>query len=565
MSKTAIGAGATSKNLRNLFILFLLFTFIITAGSVVLKYAIGQKLDRLSAGLKEPSPQTEISSILLDLNSAENDFQQANLNGHADKLAAYKLKLNNVFGRIDRLLQKYSADSAKYFPGSKDQIARSFAQKLAISQRAFELKQRFDALLKATTMTSMGQAQDNGQNHANGVDTTVSTRQEAAKNGLFKRLKDAIVNKNQVKILTIKEKRRRDLANRALTPANKKAVAQLLQQLNQQNAFMLLNNEQLISANLNLVAQLHQLLQQLKDIDEAAWEQGRNGILLQYQSTTNDMNHFIGVAIALVLIFIVLLIFYIRKAAAAEQNYLMENERAVALAGQKSEILATMSHEIRNPLTAITGAIYMLNKTTLSADQEKKVQAINLSSAMLMETVNNILDVGKMEHQQGGTLVKVSFYPFRVLKEAVESMHFMAEKKGIALTMAFAVDQGIQVTGDIFKLKQILINLLSNAIKYTSEGSITVTAVLTTANAPNASLAVVIKDTGIGIPKELQAGLFTRYYQAGGPQMKPGTGLGLYLCQQLISLQSGTIGVESDAGKGCLIRFTISYQLTELN
>jgi signal transduction histidine kinase len=565
MPEKSTGAGATSKNLRNLFILFLLFTFIITAGSVILKYAIGQKLDRLSSGLKEPSPQPEISSILLDLNSAENDFQQASLSGHADKLDDYKLKLNNIFGRITLLLHKYEADSAKYFPGSKAQIAGSFAKKLALSQRLFDLKQHFDSLLKVTTMISIGPVGDNKPSISAGLDTTVSIKQEATKKGLLKRLKDAITNKNQVKILTIREKRHRDSVNRVLTPTNKRELAQLLQQLNRQNAFVLLTNEQLISANLNLLAQLHQLLQQLKDIDQAAWEQGRNGILLQYQSTTADMDHFIGVAIALVLIFIVLLIFYIRKAAAAEQNYLMENERAVALAGQKSEILATMSHEIRNPLTAITGAIYMLNKTTLSPDQEKKVLAINLSSAMLMETVNNILDVSKMEHQQGGTLVKVSFRPFRVVKEAVESMHFMAEKKGIALTMDFAGDEETLVNGDTFKLKQVLINLLSNAIKYTNEGSVAITAVLNVTDTPNTSLEITIRDTGIGIPKELQAGLFTRYYQAGGPQMKPGTGLGLYLCQQLISLQGGTIGVESDAGKGCTIRFMVPYQLTEIN
>jgi hypothetical protein len=309
MPEKSTGAGATSKNLRNLFILFLLFTFIITAGSVILKYAIGQKLDRLSSGLKEPSPQPEISSILLDLNSAENDFQQASLSGHADKLDDYKLKLNNIFGRITLLLHKYEADSAKYFPGSKAQIAGSFAKKLALSQRLFDLKQHFDSLLKVTTMISIGPVGDNKPSISAGLDTTVSIKQEATKKGLLKRLKDAITNKNQVKILTIREKRHRDSVNRVLTPTNKRELAQLLQQLNRQNAFVLLTNEQLISANLNLLAQLHQLLQQLKDIDQAAWEQGRNGILLQYQSTTADMDHFIGVAIALVLIFIVLLIF----------------------------------------------------------------------------------------------------------------------------------------------------------------------------------------------------------------------------------------------------------------
>jgi len=322
---------------------------------------------------------------------------------------------------------------------------------------------------------------------------------------------------------------------------------------------LLLSNEQLITANLNLLAQLHQLLEQLKDVNQAAWERSRNDVLAQYQSTTSDMDHFIGVAITLILVFIIWLIYFIRKAGAAEQNYLMENERAVALAGQKSEILATMSHEIRNPLTAITGAIYMLNKTKLSPDQEQKVSAINLSSAMLMETVNNILDLSALEHHQRTALLQVTFKPYQVLREAVESMRFMAEKKGILLTAEFTGDESVTVMGDTFKLKQIMINLLSNAIKYTDEGSVTVSAMLNIHPEKNATMEVSISDTGIGIPKEQQTGLFTRYYQAGGSNTKPGTGLGLYLCKQLVGLQGGTISVESETGKGCLIRFTIPY------
>jgi signal transduction histidine kinase len=552
--KKSAKPGAAAKNLRNLFIVFLLFTFIITAGSVVLKYAIVQKLDKLSERLKGPSQEPEISAILLDLNSAENDFQQANLTGHADKLASYKLKLNTIFGQLDHLLRKYQADSAKYFPGSKAQIAQSFTQKLQISQRVFDLKLHFDSLLKATTVANINAPVHKAKAKTAKSDTTVSMRQEANKNGLLKRLKDAIVNKNQIKVLIIREKQHRDSIRRAVTPAN------LLRELKRQNAYLLLSNEQLIGANLNLLAQLHQLLQQLKDIDQAAWEKGRNEILQQYQSTTADMNHFIGVAITLILIFIILLIFFIRKAGQAEQNYLMENERAVALAGQKSEILTTMSHEIRNPLTAITGAIYMLNKTTLSPDQEKKVAAINLSSTMLMETVNNILDVSALEHQQGAVLLRLVFNPFRVIKDAVESMHFMAEKKGISLVCDFDISADSQVTGDAFKLKQIMINLLSNAIKYTDEGGVTVKAALNTLDEQTVSLAVSLQDTGIGIPREHQAGLFTRYYQAGGSAAKAGTGLGLYLCQQLVSLQGGSIQVDSEAGKGCLIQFTIIYR-----
>ncbi len=545
--------GAAAKNLRNIFSLFLLFAFIITIGSVALKFSIGRKLEILSTRLKEPSPGPEISNILLDLSSAENDFQQATINNDTAKLVNYKRKLSNVFAEINILLVKYKADSAHYLLGSSQLIAGSFAKKLEISQRVFDLKQHFDSLLKATTPSMTIVTAGPSRLRSGKSDTTVSFGEEATKNGLLKRLKNAIVNRRQLKILTIREKQHLDSARRLLTPT------QLLHQLNQQNAYLLLSNEQLITANLNLLAQLHQLLEQLKDVNQAAWEKSRNGVLEQYRSTTSDMNHYIAVAIALILAFIILLIYFIRKAGAAERNYLVENERAVALAGQKSEILATMSHEIRNPLTAITGAIYMLNKTILSPDQEKKVSAINLSSAMLMETVNNILDLSALEYHQGTVLLQVAFTPFLVLREAVESMRFMAEKKGILLTAEFAGDESVTVMGDTFKLKQIMVNLLSNAIKYTDEGAVTLSAILHIQSEKSATLEVSIRDTGIGIPKEQLAGLFTRYYQAVSSNTKPGTGLGLFLCKQLVSLQGGTITVESETGNGCLIRFTIPY------
>ena len=170
----------------------------------------------------------------------------------------------------------------------------------------------------------------------------------------------------------------------------------------------------------------------------------------------------------------------------------------------------------------------MLNKTALSPDQEKKVSAINLSSTMLMETVNNILDVSALENNHSAVLLKVAFKPFNILTEAVDSMQFMAEKKSIFLVFKLDGDENLTVNGDAFKLKQIMVNLLSNAIKYTDAGGVTVTAVVTTHTSQNSLLDVSITDTGIGIPKDQQANLFTRYYQTGGSQTKPGTGLGLF-------------------------------------
>lgn len=568
--------GETSNNLRKVFILFLVFTFLIAAGSLLLRHSIFNKLNTLSDKLRGHAQGQEISNVLLDLNGAEGDFQQAILSGETEKLENYKIKLNRTFTKLDEILKKYDLDSGKILSLSRNKIGESFEQKLEISNRVFGLKHNFDSLLKITTIQAIAGTASNDiiekyhvkrsvKRTTGKADTTVKLiNPEADKKGLFKRLQDAIVNKQSnsqsIKVVTVnREKQIRDSINRTVAHKERYSQEGLLKKLNEENSRLAKSNQQLISANLNLVIRLHELVQQLKDIHLAEWEQTRTEMLNQYQSATDDMNTFTGVAVLMVLIFIVLLIIYIRKAGRAEDQYLLENERAVALAEQKSEMLAIMSHEIRNPLTAITGIIYLLNRTEMTEDQKKKLNSINLSSSMLIDTVNDILDVSKIDNQKAGALNIVSFQPGVEIKETIAAMGFNAERKQITLTAEFTGDEQIMVKGDPFRLKQIMINLLNNAVKYTEEGGIVVKVDLSSLNEDKELLQVSIIDTGIGIPKDQQAKLFTRYYQANRSAGKPGTGLGLYICQQLIQIQKGHIGVESEAGKGCHFKFDIPY------
>lgn len=570
----------TSNNLRKVFILFLVFTFLIASGSLLLRHSIFQKLHTLSEKLRGHAQAQEISNVLLDLNGAESDFQQAMLSGENEKLEDYKTKLNHTFIQLEAILKKYDLDSNQTLSAGKNKIGESFEQKLEISNRVFGLKHNFDSLLKITNIKSIAgtassdiidkyQLKRSINNTSGKADTSIrEIKSQTNKKGLFKRLQDAIVNKQEnaqsIKVVTVnREKQIRDSINRSLVRREHRSQDGLLRKLNEENSRLAKSNQQLISANLTLIIQLHSLVQQLKDIQLGEWEKTRSEMLNQYQSATDDMNTFTGVAVVMVLIFIVLLIIYIRKAGKAEDNYLLENERAVALAEQKSEMLAIMSHEIRNPLTAITGIIYLLNRTEMTADQKKKLNSINLSSNMLIDTVNDILDVSKIDNQKAGALNIVSFEPCTEIKETIAAMGFTAERKHISLIAEFNGDELTTVKGDPFRLKQIMINLLSNAVKYTDEGEVTIKVNLSPLNKQTELLQVSIIDSGIGIPKDQQAKLFTRYYQANRSAGKPGTGLGLYICQQLIQIQNGHISVESEAGKGCHFKFDIPYQAKE--
>ncbi|WP_231489781.1 HAMP domain-containing sensor histidine kinase [Pedobacter sp. Leaf170] len=536
-----------TRIIRKLLIIFLVFTFIIAGGSYILRHTINVKLNRLSEQLSSTSHQPEISELLFDLNVSENSFRQASSNGNEEELIAYKQQLDSIFSKMGAIIKHYKPTDNKDTSQNKAQIAYALQQKLKVSQQLFDLQKRFTFLLDKTTVNTI---RDYATNPTATIpaDTAVSVRKESANRGLIDRLKDAVQNKSEVKVVTIRTKKEQNKIYEQ-DPA-------LVKQLGQQYSRLMNSNQELILANLSLLTQLRQVLLDLQAIDKMAFEQSREKILEEYKSTSKDLNIYTAVATAFVLLFIILLLVYIRKAALAERRYIRENLRAVRLAGQRSEILAIMSHEIRNKLMAINGAVFMLKRTQLQEDQASKVTSINLASSLLLETVNNVLDVSKLEQNPDEANISI-FSPYEAINDSVEAMRFMAERKNLEFNFKFEGNDILQVQGDSLRLKQVLINLLSNAIKYTDKGSINLLAKIQQED-NHPLLSVIVKDTGSGIAKSKQGKLFTPFYQAGGK--KPGTGLGLYLCRQLINQQGGRIELQSDEGQGCTVSFSIPYK-----
>jgi len=564
----------TTGILQRLLVIFLIFTFLITAGALLLRHSIAQKLTYLSVKLKAPPETGEISTILLELNDAENDFQQASLYGYGDKLAAYQTKLLNVFDRVEAVLQEYAADTNAYVNDEK-QLKEFVEGKLNLSLKVFALKKNFDSLLSQSAAETMvhGKAQSTIKRdslHRAAQDTVIQEVASAVeRKGFFKRLQNVFSpgsDSLRTKLLVVtKENAIRDSIAKELSVINERGQKQLLEKLNQEHSLLAKSQQQLISSNLSLIIQLRQLIDQLKDNYLAMWERSQRETLRQYENAVDDLDNFTITALIAVLLFVILSFIYIKKAGKAEDQYKAENARAIALAEQKSEMLATMSHEIRNPLTAITGFVYLMKNTSLTNEQQRMVGAIKTSSDMLMDTVNDILDMTKVENQQSDVLKVVSFTPFHEIKETVETMRFIAIKKNISLFFHFDGPEDSMVYGDPFRLKQIVINLLGNAIKYTDEGGVEVNCKwLHERHSESTELHVSIRDTGLGIPQDKQGKLFTKYYQAGKDNDRPGTGLGLYICYQLIKLQHGSIHVESEEGKGSVFNFNIPYKSANL-
>lgn len=562
---------------RKILLAFIALVIILAIAALFVRNSISDKLAHtaiIAAGFERDQSKPE--EILLLIHQAEDDFQESLTNTDTSKSTAYKEKLARAFGEIDTLLKMSKLGAEIALPENKH-VQALHEKKLQLSDKLYVLKHSFDSLLTSYANFEVeNQKQDPGfvkvehsKQHIVNNSKVDTVRKEVIvkKKGLFSRLKDAIsnnpdapaskeiieINHNQTNNLT--KTKTSEIVNKERK--NKQAYLNNLQQLQQRNSKLLVMQRELISLNAHITSELERIINEVKDINYSIADQFKTQAFKSYQESTALLNKFYLAALFLVVIFAALLIIFIIKLNKSEVQLREENKRAVIIAQQKMDLLLHMSHEIRNPLTAIKGFLYIFSKTTLSKQQSNMLDSIRTSSDMLLSTLNDTLDAAKMENSE----FKINSDPFSpdfVLKEVVESMEFSASKKSLQMGYEFSGNPATVLLGDSFRLKQIMVNLLSNAIKYTQTGSIQVKAILTD-EAEGSKLHIDITDTGAGISAEQQVNLFSKYYQTSSSRGSVGTGLGLYICKQFVELQGGKISLKSAAGAGSTFSFFIPY------
>lgn len=554
---------------RKILLAFLLFTVVISVVALFVRNNINNKLANLSklAGTVESSrPRPE--QILLLLHQAEDDFQASLLNADSKRSAEYKTNLSLAFKQIDTLVRS-TADTMNLTSAERDKIKFSYREKLKLSERLYELKHGFDSLLTVYADFNKQSAEGAGSVITPVFSTKVSSKNSsdtvqksttAQRKGLLKRIKEAIVNKDYG-LKGVKEINNNssthtiDQSTQKILARDRSAYTRKLQLLQRRNEKLLGIQRELIALNTRITGQLELIINEVKEIDYNLADQFRLMTLQNYRQTNKLLNTLYLVTLILVLIFAVLLIIFINRLNKSEVMLRNENERAINIAQQKMDLLLHMSHEIRNPLTAIKGFLYIFSKSPLSERQGEMLDSIRLSSDMLLRTLNDTLDAAKMETSE----FKINQDPFSpdfTLRSVIESMEFSAQKKGLEMAYKFNGNADAIILGDGFRLEQVMVNLLSNAIKYTEKGTVTINARLDADN----ELHVDVSDTGMGISQEQQANLFSKYYQTSSSKGKIGTGLGLYICKNLVELQSGKISVKSTVGAGTTFSFFIPYK-----
>lgn len=559
---------------RHLFYRYVLLAILVLllVSLVVISYYKQQRFEQLNDAVIELTDVRgeveQIDHAIQNMYAAENYFRLFTLTYQNEHLNEYVAALQGVAQELDSLEGRDRKEgNLKGLLADKTRKTRVYISVRSMMDSLLKISKEWDTtkqLVLAQPVTA-GTFRQKIR-----IDSIISRNETPApkRKKLFGRLADAISNKPQ----------KRDTAGRQIvkttisadnSPEAERYNQQQLRKINEyyNDAFrrisqgharlnkkeyeMVLSNDRLLKtllSNLNLLKQ--------EEVDAAHRQQLalRDNISVKLEDLNSDTLYILLFIGGLSIAILVLLWYNYRTGVYLNSA----RHHAVRFSKLKSDFVASMSHEIRTPLSSVIGFSEQLGKTRLDGEQSEYVDAINLSANMLLSVVNNVLDFSKLEENKL-TLENKPFAPAKVLEDTTKGLSIKAAEKGIQLQANCSFTKEVMVTGDAFRLRQILFNLVGNAIKFTNKGGVTINATLRPEQG-RMLLDVAVTDTGIGIEKKHLPHIFEEFTQAASNSAKAeGTGLGLTIVKRIIDLHGGTVQVNSTLGKGSTFRFSIPY------
>jgi len=237
---------------------------------------------------------------------------------------------------------------------------------------------------------------------------------------------------------------------------------------------------------------------------------------------------------------------------------LVQKEAAESASRAKSEFLANMSHEIRTPMNGVLGMVDLLQRTELDDTQRSYTKIIQSSGKTLLAVINDILDFSKVE--AGKLELTEHAFDLSELIEEVVAPFRASSNKALTLVASIAPETPLGFFGDATRLQQVIGNLLNNAFKFTERGMVRLRVEARAVDSDNVRLNFQVSDTGIGIDPIGRQKLFQPFSQVQSSNRYGGTGLGLIICQRLVQMMHGEIGVESNLGEGSTFSFFVNLR-----
>jgi PAS domain S-box-containing protein len=241
-----------------------------------------------------------------------------------------------------------------------------------------------------------------------------------------------------------------------------------------------------------------------------------------------------------------------------ERELLLARRKAEQVAKDKADLLAMLSHDIRNPLNAVMGVVQLLDRSELTDNQRRHVQLLKSSSRHMLELLNHVLELSRIESSSFAlTEIPLSFAA--IAGDVAEVFEAAARQKGVTLTVTVADTVPALVLGDPVAMRQVLSNLVGNAIKFTDRGSVDVRISTKERGTDAVTLFVEVVDTGIGIDAAMVERIFQDFTQASYETAMRfgGTGLGLAITRRLLALYGSRVHVESRLGEGSTFSFLL--------
>jgi signal transduction histidine kinase/CheY-like chemotaxis protein len=493
------------------------------------------------------------------LYAADNNFRIYTLTYNRKYLDVYVRQLNTITAHLDSALSsKQGGQQMEALLADKARKSQLFLQTRLYVDSLLQLSQVWD-----TTSTPLPLQQLSGIKlpPSRKVADTIVTTDTANARGrkkLFGRIKDAISNKSsvqqtsrQVRIVQYDTNSNGKAFSREQLQKIQDAYSKFIQDATSSHNNLKQKEYALVVANERLFKELLQLMATLKQhlADETDKKRLQLGQDIDHSLYRLDKHNYWE--IPLILLMAAIIIYGIVRLYRYDLALLRAKQQAEKFAQQKSDFAATISHEIRTPVQSILGYTALLEQ----GRTPETVSAIRHSADMLLQVVNNVLDYTRMESMEP-ILRQEKFAPRTAIEEVCNSLAVQAEMKSLPLELNIYFPSTVQVLGDAFRLKQVLINLIANAIKFTEKGGVTVTAHIR----DNNLLQVSVKDTGTGISHKELPLVFNAFSQ-GNNHYHKGSGLGLHISKKIIDLHNGKIHVESLPGKGTTFYFEIRYQL----